>query len=342
MKPFGPAPSPVPFATFNPLRIIISGAVLLLITALFLGLRTFVFHGWITEAGSRTWQFPSGIERYILPVALLGRYAALVAAPVQLFADYRWLPAHMHGAILAAYCLLGIISVVAAAFLIRKRPTRPAGIGAFWFLCAMLPFLQILYVQSFFAERHVSLALAGAGLCLGGALQSAWSRWIHSNRQWPIMQSKAWIGIWLVMLAAQSWARVGDWQSGEKLWFDQVRHAPDSAFGLHNLAWFELQDGKLAQSKIHLDRALKIDPNYSDAWRTRGDLFMREKQWASARSASEKASRLIPSDAASIAGQALAAYAENKPEEARKLFHQAALLDPAIQTRFQSIIQTLR
>jgi hypothetical protein len=323
-------------------RGVIIGAVFVAVATMFLVLRAIVFHGWISEAGARVWQYPAGISRYILPIALAGKYIGLLIMPVQLFADYRWLPAHMSGGPLLGYAAAGLVVLLIIAWSQRKKRLTPVAIGGIWFVFALLPFLQIVYVQSFFAERHLCLALAGGAICLAGIFQDTWSGWTAQGRRWLRVQLAVWVSIWIAALAAQSWARVGQWQTGESLWLDQVRHAPDSVFGLHNLAWYELQDGELAQARIHLDRALRIDPEFGDAWRTRGDLLMRQKAWAAAGRAYQKAANINPTDANSVAGVALAAYARGDFVKARDYFDRAARIDPQINHRFASVIKVLK
>lgn len=288
-----------------------------------------VLGGFPVSEDYRLWPPQRGVYFITLPLYLLARYAALTFWPGVLVADWRWLAVELPVAWWRIEVLVGLAmgaGLVALGWHGRRDARGP---GAALYLLGLAPFLQLVLVNSFFAERHLSVSLAGAGLLLGWAVD-----WIHSRSR-NITPARFVVSVLIFIMAGalglRGWTRVGEWRDGRTLWESGVRAAPQSAFCLHNYGVYVLREGRVAEARDAVNTALAMEPAYADAWRTRGEIAMKDADYAGAEDYFRRALKLAPRDAAAFVGLGFSALARARPEQARAAFESALAINPALE-----------
>lgn len=177
---------------------------------------------------------------------MLGHYAAVVAAPLELCASYEppstWLPWSVAGT---------AVLVVAGMVALRAAHWR---YGLVWFFIALLPVAGVVPLPKPMAERFLTLPVVG--LCLAMGVEIARRR------------SRLWIAggvIIVVLLFARTLARNDDWRSDERIWAATVRDCPLSARALINYAATLGDRGEEAAAIPLLERALALEPTSATA-----------------------------------------------------------------------------
>lgn len=291
--------------------------------------RQWVLGGFPVSEDYRLWPPQTGIHAITLPLYLLARYAALTLWPGTLVADWRWLAAELPVAWWRIEVLSGLAMGAGLLALVWRGRRDARGSGAALWLFGLAPFLQLVLVNSFFAERHLSLSLAGAGLLLGWGVDRIHA--ITRNISPARFAITGLLFILAVSLAGRGWSRIGDWRDGLTLWESGVRAAPRSAFCLHNYGVYVLRDGRIAEAREAVDAALAIEPIYADAWRTRGEIAMKDADYSRAEDCFRRALRLAPRDATALVGLGFAALATGQTDQARAAFENALAINPALE-----------
>lgn len=307
------------------------------ITALgYLLLRFIALDGLITPDEYKPWQSPIGpMDKILLPFYVLGRYLALLVYPyplipsrvyeAQIWKEQAWI-----------YALPAIATLLILVIYFFKSRNFGFKLGVCLTISGLILFLQIIYVQSFIAERHWSLALGGIAICLASVL--------HSSCDLPKLKNLIFITLtifYIIPLSALSFHRVGDWSSGIKLWKKAVLDAPSSSFARHNYAFYAGAEGRWTEAKREALFATRLDPEFGDAWRTAGMAALQTNDYHAALTYYETAANLMPQDALSKLGRGIALVNLNKRSEGITFIKEAFELDPELKRQFPGILQLL-
>jgi tetratricopeptide (TPR) repeat protein len=189
-----------------------------------------------------------------LSLRVLGRYASLAVWPVHLSADYRdgaWdLPraAIDIGAVGAAGAL--VAALAGGAWLAWRGSI--AGAGILWFFASLLPVAQVVPYAEVIAEHNAYLGLAGLALAAGEGFAVA-------MRLRPRVAVAAG-GVLLVVLAARSFVRAGDWRDDATLWAATADVAPRSLRARYNLGVALVEANRLLEGREALVAAHELAP----------------------------------------------------------------------------------
>lgn len=107
------------------------------------------------------------------------------------------------------------------------------------------------------------------------------------------------------------------------------RLEPSNPAVLVGLALIRRKQGRLRDAVLACDAAIRIAPDYSDAWRERGAILTGGGSVKEARRSFSEAVRLSPHDAAAHAGLAALAAREGAADAARNHAEAALAIDPA-------------
>ena len=88
-----------------------------------------------------------------------------------------------------------------------------------------------------------------------------------------------------------------------------------------------LSANKLSDAEKHLNEAAKLAPGHSDVLYVQGVLFLRQQNWAQARSALEKASQMDPTNARAFSALGMALEDEGKHDQAIAPLEKSLQLD---------------
>ena len=204
--------------------------------------------------------------RWLTAIAILGRYIALLVWPVRLSADYTYAAILPISRVFDAAFLLGVLAIVAFAALgFRFRRARGVAFAAALFFIAIAPTSNLLITTgTIMAERL--LYLPSVSICLlAGAALSGFRLREGSARRWALPALAVLV---CAFFAARTVVRNRDWRTNRALFESALRVVPNS-FRVHSvLGEILMEEGKYAEARAHLERAIAIWPKWPDTlWR---------------------------------------------------------------------------
>jgi tetratricopeptide (TPR) repeat protein len=96
---------------------------------------------------------------------------------------------------------------------------------------------------------------------------------------------------WLISMKLSGWIlrshevtsgicrRKGNYERALAEYEQALRAKPDSAAALNSRAWLLLEMGKIKEARSDVERALALDPNYSNARDTRGHILLASQDY---------------------------------------------------------------
>lgn len=217
-------------------------------------------------------------------VGVIGRYFGLLLWPARLSWDYSYnaIPLFGWGAsigddLIAIAALLGATAAVVAALRLR-RVQKPLCFAVAFFFVALIPTANLaLLIGTIMAERFLYLPSVGFAIALVWAADLLWRR-IPAGFRYALY---AGMPVLLLILAARTYARNGDWLDQQRFWLSAAEAVPDSykANIAAASATFLTSDRDVARSIRYAERALAIldglpdSRNASNAYRDAGVFY---------------------------------------------------------------------
>ncbi len=252
--------------------------------------------------------------------------------------------------VIAAWCLVAVLSVVVLAF---RRRSPWLAVGWFWFLAALVPVVGFLpYGTVPYADRY--MYIPGMGL----ALAVVWT--ITALPLRPIPRTSLCAALVLV-LTGVSWVQVGIWRGTWSLYEQKMRVYPNDAATYSKAAEWLGQNGdpdraiKCEREAVRLapdteeycynlgtaliarnpeeavqwfEKAVRLNPDYGLAWGNLGVALMNLKRPQDALAPLGEAVRLQPGNAVPLVNLGAALLRTGKREEGRTALEKALALDP--------------
>jgi len=192
----------------NPFQFWLRYAGLIVLTLIYIVLRTRLLPSWSEFSGPRHWGGDAA-----LGMMALATYFGKLLWPTHLRIHYAY-PEPVPGLIMGA----GLVILVFAAVLWWAWFRRPQlGAALAWIFIFLIPVLQFIPIRAFAAERYLYFSLIGWAWIVGMAYA-----------RYPISRPAIWT---LVALYAAASARlIPTWQSEETIWAHSVRQDPLDAF----------------------------------------------------------------------------------------------------------------
>ena len=205
----------------------------------------------------------SWMESIALGLLAFPVYLGKIIWPVELRASYGYPLFPGPWAVSAAAIVL--IGCVAAALYLYHRERVPAqALGSIFI--GLLPFLGIVPIRAFVAERFLYIPMAGVALLVG---------WIwHRPFTW-----RPGLALWAVYLGVQTARAVPAWQNEQSLWRNAVQHEPSNAFA-H--ACYAQTLGETPQAEIEYFKALLHTPSAAVRYATYTNLASLHHRWGHA------------------------------------------------------------
>jgi len=206
----------------------------------------------------------AGIGRWLTPVRVFGKAAALVVYPKTLSADYSYdqLPVvtDWDGATLASGFALASL-IVGAVVLRRRAPAVSLGLSFFLLTWALTSNFVIL-IGTIFGERLLYLPSAGACLAIASGLFAL-------GRPLPVRRLLSGAVAVLVLAGgARTWARNRDWKDNASLFASTAAASPRSCKALDGYASELFTAGRPKEAIAWAERALAVYPDYPGAHQT--------------------------------------------------------------------------
>ncbi len=171
-------------------------------------------------------------ERFLFGLQFLADYASKVVAPMPLINEYDdpTIPVSSARILLGGMVLLASLFAVWAAWS-REESDRLRARGAFGYLLFFIPLVPVLNIVyrtgETFAERFMTLPMAGAALLFGICMERLWKS--------PTRAALLLFGCALPFIVL-SYRRSDEWQSVDTLFESQIRSAPQVGGGYQVLA----------------------------------------------------------------------------------------------------------
>lgn len=178
------------------------------------------------------------------------------------FYPHPWLTGASHPTWAIAGAVLFLTGVSVAAFRLRSR--RPwFFVGWTWFFVAFLPMIGIVYAgRQAMADRYTYLPFVGFYLVVACEATSAWERMGVGGR-------RALAGIGLAIIVASGVTAHGQasyWRDSGTLFRHALDVDPANWLAHANLGRVALADGKATVAMYHFEEAVRLYPDFHEAW----------------------------------------------------------------------------
>ena len=258
---------------------------------------------------------PSGAAR-VNAVWVLARYLGLLALPVGLSADYSWGALQLVRS-LSSWSALGVGALcLSLGLLILGLAARSRwwALAAGWLAVALLPVANLLLpVGTMMAERLLYLPLAGWAMGLGAVLAS---------------RRRAWGGVLILVLGAQTLARGADWSEPRRLYERVLAEYPGNARAWRVFGQEALAAGEAELAAAALERALAAFPGYYEAENDLGIVRYQAGRYEKALTHFRRALRIRPDFAPAWLNAGLAYHKSGDDEAALEAVARAVLSEP--------------
>jgi protein O-GlcNAc transferase len=142
--------------------------------------------------------------------------------------------------------------------------------------------------------------------------------------------------------AAIARLRQGDFPEATRLYRQVLQHQPDQPAVLVQLARTLAQVQRFQEALEALDRALRLDARFAEAWYARGNICLRSEQPLTALEAYERFLALVPSHANAWCNRGNALQQLGRPAEAVGSYDRALALDPDLAAAYNNRGNALR
>jgi protein O-mannosyl-transferase len=214
------------------------------------------------------------LDRWLIPVALLGRYFQLLVMPVKLSVDYGlsvigptvsrddpylWLGAAAFAGWIACFCVsLARRKWIAAFSLVALALTY--SMASNFVIIAAIFGERLMYLPSVFFVILVAMAMVRL-----------------RPRVWGIL-----LAVLLVLGSIRTWTYVRRWNDRDAFYEYSLIEQPKS-LKIHLLVAFaDYEEGRLPEARKVMDDAIGIHPNYWELWKMRALIDIKADDWGRA------------------------------------------------------------
>jgi tetratricopeptide (TPR) repeat protein len=188
-------------------------------------------------------------------------YARMIFWPMHLRADYLVSPVSGPGWAMsvAGFAALvgGWLWVLKRGLAAERRHVLPV-LALGWFLCFLLPVMNLHPIAHPKAERYLYIPCAGLFMLAGFAVV-----WLRGRLRSQGLQAgfTGALGLSLACFVALSQARVAECANSLRLWKSAVRCEPDSAIVRSNLGVAYQEQNNLREALLHFERSAELHPS---------------------------------------------------------------------------------
>ncbi|HEV2839709.1 MAG TPA: tetratricopeptide repeat protein [Chthoniobacterales bacterium] len=213
-------------------------------------------------------------ERVLVACRALWFYAGKLLWPANLVFSYRrWTISASN--LLDYAWVLATGAAAAVIYFARHRLGRGPEVAALFFAATLSPMLGFIMLYTFrysFVADHYQylasigpLALAAAGVTRALEAFGKTKRFLKS----------ALYAVVLAPLGLLTWKQCAMYAGADSLWWATLAKNPESWMAHNNIAISLLGKGKVEEAVVHYNKALELDPNYSEAHFNLGNALLR-------------------------------------------------------------------
>jgi hypothetical protein len=229
-------------------------------------------------------------DRWLMPVALVGRYLQMLIAPIKLSIDYGLQVIQPTISLSDPYLWLGAATLIAWLIITTAALVCRRWVTLFCLLAIAITFSMVLNVveliEVIFAERLAYLPSVFFLILVAMPLAR--------------LPAKVWgslLTLLLILACVRTFSYVRQWNDRPAFYEYSLREQPKS-LKLYLLAAFEEQQaGRFDEARQTMRRAEAMDPNYSEFWRMSAIIDQNAGDWDMAVTDWKRAFDLQPSQA---------------------------------------------
>jgi tetratricopeptide (TPR) repeat protein len=229
-------------------------------------------------AGRALWFY---LGKLLWPANLVFSYPRWTISAGNLF-DYAWL--------LAAAALAAVI------YFARRHLGRGPEVAALFFGATLSPMLGFIMLYtfrySFVADHYQYLASIGPLALVAAGVTRAFDL-LGQRKRFPKGVS---FGVLLIPLGLLTWRQCAMYADSDTLWWTTIARNPQSWMAHNNIAISLLGKGRVEEAIVHYNKALELDPNYSEAHYNLANALLRLGRTDEAVAHYEKALELNPNN----------------------------------------------
>jgi protein O-mannosyl-transferase len=215
-----------------------------------------------------------GIDRWLIPLAVLGRYFLLLVAPVKLSIDYNLAVIGPTISVSDPYLIVGAIVLAGWTIATVVCLTRRSWVALFCLVAMALTYSvasNIVILAAIFGERLMYLPSAFFLILVGIALAKL-----------PRLSGNLVLVILLCLASLRTFTYVQRWNNRDDFYRYSLLQQPRS-LKLHLLLSFaDYEENKLPESRQIMDEAEAIYPGYWQLWKMTALIDEKENKWPQA------------------------------------------------------------
>lgn len=227
---------------------------------------------------------------------------------------------------------LALLAAISWGVLALGKRYRYLPTGWWWFLITLLPVIGIIQIgEHQYADRFSYLPCLGLYMMLVWGLRDA-ARSLMTTRS-ALLVSGA---IIVLIYTGVAWKQTGYWKNSLTLFAHTLAVTRNNKVAEANYGGFLYTEGRRTEAMEHYRRALRIDPDYPEAWQNIGLEYLRQGKVRAAIEAFEKALKEKPNSSLYLANYATALQSAGRPKEAEEAFRTSLRSAPGSQLALEN------
>lgn len=189
------------------------------------------------------------------------------------------------------FALILIVVTFIALYYMRKQPFLFT--GWFWYLGTLVPVIGLVQVGGqAMADRYTYFPSIGISVILAWGTPLLLQKVGVRGKIVFLMAMAA-----LCILAVSTWMQSGYWKNSIMLFNHALHLTKDNQIAHYNLGMALSAEGKIDDAINHYSEAIRINPNYSEAFNNRGNAYVKLRQYQKAIDDFNKAIEIRPDNA---------------------------------------------
>ena len=271
------------------------------------------------------------LERLTVSVYGLWFYFWKTVAPFKLSPLYElpgqaelWTPSFM-------FSYVVVLLAIALALGLRHR-LPGLGIAGLAYSATLLPVLGVFHNgPQIVADRYSYLACMGWAVLAGAGAQYFWQASVDGRTRKRSFVLCCWAAVIVLFgLGFLTWRQAQVWHDPERLWSYVLSTTGESLFARNNLGNALAAEGRFDEAVDQFQRALRIDPNDSDAVYNLGNALARQGNFEAAGKQLQYALQVNPRNAMAAYDLGNVRVRQGRLEEAADQFQRALKIDPGL------------